>query len=402
MSRIALAAAAAVLSTTATLTAAAAGDVPATYPGLDVGYYKTVALPSAKAGSAVTIYADDARFQRFFAETVVPRLAKARGLQVRFVVKPADVILAEIANAQAAGEPSPADLVLIGERATRRMLEAGLVTPFDLRAVLPNGRDVDPRLATVADGAYTGGIATPFHVARQVVAYDTRFVSADDVADLGRLANFASVYPGRFGYAGWTGAGASFVETVAVGLATPSCRSRLYDTQIGAAASAYAAGDCGTSVATYFKGMRLHASVARTPAELLLRLSSGAVRVAVTNETDVAEAALRGALPASIKVTTVPGQVYETVGLMVPKGVKAFGAALVVADDLMSPSLQKAKLEGFGSASARASVTVPAALSGWFARPVAQDPTARARPVADLADALALRVAGPVADLAAR
>ncbi|MEJ1159924.1 extracellular solute-binding protein [Prosthecomicrobium sp. N25] len=402
MSRMVLAAAASALAASAALAPAFAGDVPAVYPGLDVGYFKTVVLPAAKPGAVVTVYADDARFQRLFAETVVPRLAKSHGFQVRFVVKPADVILSEIANARAAGEPSPADLVLVGERTTRRLMDASLVTPFDLRAVLPNGRDLDPRVATVADGAYTGGVAIPFHVARQVVAYDSRSVSAEDLSDLARLANYASVNPGRFGYAGWTGASASFVETAAVGLASPACRSRLYDTEIGSAAAGFAKGDCGQSVAAYFKGLRLHATVARTPAELLLKLSNGSLKVAVTVDSDVAEAALRGAMPASVKVATVPGQVFETVGVMVPKGVKDFAPALVVADDLMSATVQKTKLERFGSASARLSVKAPPAIAAWFAQPVSEDASARARPVSEVADALAARVFGPASDLASR
>lgn len=383
-------------------TAASAAEPAEAYRGLDHGYFKSVVLPQLKRGAVVTVYAEDARFKRFFTETVAPRFAKARGIDVRFVVKPADVIVAEIARAKSAGEAGPADLLLVGERTQRRILDARLAMPFALTEVLPNAHDVDPNRARVADGAYTAGIAVPFHVDRQVVAYDARRVAAPAVADIAALARFATAEPGRLGFARFTGATASFVETVTLTLANQPCLARVYDTDLTAAAAETAArGICGQAVAAWFKGVKPNATVTRTPAELLLRLAKGDVTVAVAGEQDVAEAGLRGALPAGITVTTLPGQVVESVGLMVPAATPQFAAALALADDLMSTTVQTAKLERFGSASARVSVAPPAAMAAWFAKPAHADASVRARPVSTLADAVEARAFGG-ADLAQR
>lgn len=402
MSRNLVAATAAALLAGSAL-AASAAEPAAAYRGLDQGYFRSVVQPQAKPGGLVTVYAEDKRFLRFFTETVAPRFAKAHGIAVRFVVKPADVILAELANARAEGEPGPADLLLVGERTQRRILDDRLAMPFALTELLPHARDIDPDRARVADGAPTAGIAVPFHVDRQVVAYDSRKIEPRQIADLAALATFAAAEPGRFGYARSTGVAASFTETVTLALAGQPCLARVYDTDLTPAAAETAArGICGQAVSTWFKAVKPHATVTRTPAELLLKLSHGEVTVAVTGEQDVAEAGLRGALPPSIRVTAIPHQVVESTGLMVAAGTPDFAAALVLADDLMSPAVQRAKLEAFGSASPKAGVRPAPAHAQWFAASGTGDPSVRMRPVSTLADAIAAKVFGAPGDLAAR
>lgn len=386
-------------------TGAAMAEPVSAHAGLDRTHFRQAVLPSLKPGVALTVYADEARFSRLFAEVVAPRFARSHGMVVRFVVKPSDVIIAELANARDAGVPAPADLVLLGERDQRRLVAAGLDAGLDLVGLLPNARDIGWTGATVADASHTGGATVPFHVARQVVAYDSAAVKPDQIADLAGLANYASVNPGRLGYArpSENGARASFAETVTIALASPVCLSRIYDTEMtpGAAAD-YAGGACGVPAVNYFRSLRLHASVTRTPAEVLLRLARGDVKVAVTGQDDIAEAAARGALPASIRVTTIPGQVAETVGLAVAGGTPNAGAALALADDLMSAAVQQAKLDRFGSASARPGIVPSSATASWFATPVAADPTVRNRPVSTLATAMQRRLAAEVAEFAAR
>lgn len=367
--------------------------------------FRRIVLPASQTGAMLTVYADEARFSRFFTEVVAPRFAKAHGVGVRFVVKPADVILAELANARDAGQAAPADLVLVGGRTQRRLLEAGLDQGVNLMAALPNARDVDGPLATVADAGHTGGAVVPFHVARQVVAYDSRIVSAEAVVSVEALANYASVNPGRFGYSRQADLGqrAHFAETITLAFGGRDCLGKVYDADLSPrAAEVFANGECGQKVVAYFRRLRRDAVMTRTPAELLLKLSRGDVAVAVIGEDDVAEAASRGAMPASIRVLAVPSQVAETVGLMVPVGTPQPAAALLLADDLMSTAVQTAKVEHYGSASARRSVRPSSRVAAWFARPAADDATVRARPVGNLADAVQRRLLLEIGDVAAR
>lgn len=95
-------------------------------------------------------------------------LRPLHGMVVRFVVKPSDVIIAELANARDAGVPAPADLVLLlGERDQRRLIAAGLDAGVDLVGLLPNARDIGWTGATVTNGPATPA-APPCdsHVAR--------------------------------------------------------------------------------------------------------------------------------------------------------------------------------------------------------------------------------------------
>ena len=367
--------------------------------------FRSAVATNLKPGQTLTVWADDARFAKFFAEVVAPRFAKGRGVAVTFAVKPAVTIAAELEAARKAGKASPADLVLVSDAKARGFVERGLVAEGVLD-VLPHAADVDPAIANVADAVYTAGATVPFDIRQQVLAYDSTKVTPALIDTPASFASFASTNPARVGMVpGFQNKqlGASFLETLVVGLPVHECRSFIFDSELGTrGADAWASGECAAFTVNYMRMLKPTTQTKRTPAELLLALAKARVDVAVIDEADVVEAAQRGALPWTVRTTMMKtGQARQVTQLMVPVNVGNRIGALALADDLLSDTVQKAKLAKLGARSPRAAVMASAS-GPWFVPADRFGQATRARPVAVLTQAVAPRVALEAFDLALR
>ncbi|WP_407049268.1 extracellular solute-binding protein [Methyloraptor flagellatus] len=391
--------AAALLAATALATPARAAE---TGTALDRNAIRTAIATQLKAGGTLTVWADDSRFKTFFAEVVAPRFAKSRGIKVEFAVKPAATITTEIAAAKEAGRPSPADLVLMSDARARGFVEAGLASGRVLD-LLPHSKDIDPAIANVADAAYMAGSTVPFDIRQQVVAFDQSKVAASAVETTEGLAAFAGSHPKRVGFVPGFGKqyGATFLETLLISLPVNGCRGFIYDAKLGErGADVWAHGECALHTVNYLRLLKPNAETRRTPAELMLALAKGRVDVAILDETDVAEAASRGALPATVRTTMLKtGQAREVTQIIVPMTAVHQLASYALADDLLSEAVQKAKLDRLGSRSPRASV-MTAAVAPWYVPAARFAAATRAKPVGVLTEAVAPRVALEAFDLA--
>ncbi|HUP76636.1 MAG TPA: ABC transporter substrate-binding protein [Acidimicrobiales bacterium] len=270
---------------------------------------------------------------RYIDDDVVPAAAAAGVQLVRVPIEDTATALARIATERDAGRTSggAVDLLWVNGKNFAQGKEAGLwLTGWADR--LPNARYLDPTDATLRNdfGVATDGQEAPWSRAAFVFAHDTARL-ADPPKDFVALAAYVRAHPGRVTYpAPPDFTGSAFVRQAVQALGEGRAFALLAEMR----PNLWEAG------ATYPKDQP----------ELERLFSTGQIDLAMSYNPSFVEAAVeRGAFAPSVRPYVFATGTLQNVSFMtIPSNAASPEGAQVVADLLLSPRLQAAKLAKVG------------------------------------------------------
>jgi len=311
---------------------ARAGDPTAARDASEADWSTVVARATGQSVKLWMWGGEDA-LNRYIDDDVVPAAAAAGVQLVRVPIDDTATALARIASERDAGRTSggAVDLLWVNGKNFAQGKDAGLwLTGWADR--LPNARYLDPSDATLGNdfGVATDGQEAPWSRAAFVFAYDTAKV-ADPPKDFVALAAYVRAHPGRVTYpAPPDFTGSAFVRQAVQALGEDKAFALLAEMR----PNLWQAG------ATYPKDQP----------ELERLFSTGQIDLAMSYNPSFVETAVeRGAFAPTVRPYVFATGTLQNVSFMaIPSNASSPEGAQVVADLLLSPKLQAAKLAKVG------------------------------------------------------
>lgn len=270
---------------------------------------------------------------RYIDDEVVPAAAAAGVQLVRVPIDDTAAALARIVSERDAGRTTggAVDLVWVNGKNFAQGKDAGLWLP-GWADRLPNAQFLDPSDATVRNdfGVPTAGQEAPWSRAAFVLAYDTAKVN-DPPQDFEALASYVRAHPGRVTYpAPPDFTGSAFVRQAVQALGEDRAFALLAEMRP----------NLWDQGATYPKD----------ETELERLFASGQVDLAMSYNPSFVEAAVgRGAFASTVRPYVFSTGTLQNVSfLAIPANASSPEGAQVVADLMLSPTLQAAKLARVG------------------------------------------------------
>lgn len=364
MKALVAASVAALLSTAAFAAEPVGSDKFNTDPGFDLStltadnFYEVI-VPLAKKEGTVTFYDFSDSFGPLFNEHLIPEFEAKYGLKVEYVRGEGDASAQQLVAARNAGAKSPADAYFVSSGKLGLLHDAGTIANVPLNTLLPNGKALDPTIATVTGGIQHGGTYVPFHRNQTSIVYDTGTFPADSVpSDLDALLAWAKANPGKFIVTspGGGGSGSGFLQSIAFAKVTdPECRAAFSNYKISPdEATAFAAGDCMAPAWDYYKQLLPSVEVTNGNSDTLNLIANGGGAIGTAWEDMAYDFSGRGLLPPTVRQQLLrEGQVGGGDGVFLPVNGKAPAGGLLLIDFLVSKDVQLEKLQRNGSRSAR-------------------------------------------------
>lgn len=352
------------LATTAYAAEPVGSDKFNTEPGFDLSKlsadnFYDVIVPLAKKEGGVTFFDFTDSFAPLFTNHLIPEFEAKYGVKVDYIRGDGAAAIQQLTAAHNAGSKAPADAYFVSSGNLGTLLKGGVVANISLNSVLPNGKALDPAIATKTGGYEHGGAYLPFHRNQTAIIYDTRTVAADKVpTDLDALLAWAKANPGKFILTSPTGggSGSGFLQSVAFAKVTgDACRANLVNYSITEEqAKAFAASDCMTPVWDYYKQLLPVAEVTKGNSDTLTLIGNGAGAIGTAWEDMSYDFIGRGLLPPTSRLELLTsGHVGGGDGMFLPVGGEHPAAGLLLLDFLVSHDVQLEKLQINGSRSAR-------------------------------------------------
>jgi len=321
-----------------------------------------VVVPLAKKDGRIVFYDFTDSFGPLFNNTLLPAFEKQYGIKVEYVRGSGDTAAQQLIAAHNAGGKVPADVYFVSSGKLTALFKAGVIANLPLASLLPNGRALNPSVATVTDGVDHGGAYVPFHRNQTSIAYDSRAFASEAVPDtLDTLLTWAKAHPGKLVVTKPTGggSGSGFLQSIAFAkVVGDACRAPFTDFSITPeVATTFAAGPCVTPVWDYYRELLPFVEVANGNSDTLNLLAGGAGVIGTAWEDMTYDFVGRGLLPRSIRQEILKeGQVGGGDGMFIPAGARSTAAGLLLVDFMLSRDTQLTKLQLNGSRTARLDV----------------------------------------------
>lgn len=290
-----------------------------------------------------------------FQEQIIPAFEEKYGISVNYLSVEATPGLQQLDAAFREGKPAPTDVYFVPD------LPADLdqVANIALADVLPNAADLNPDLSRSYKGIEHGGAYLPFHANQTVMAYNTAFVSEEDMPQTFEdLLAYAKANPGTVAVTSPLrgGSGGGFLASAANALMSEDCRAQYMDLSASAEDATAFVNDsgCFDPVWDYFNQLLEVAELTNGNADTLNLMANGVAHIGTAWE-DLSFSFVQGnQLPDSVRVTILePAQVGGAEGVMIPSTAQNLAAALLFVDEMLAPEHQAWKMANFASRSAK-------------------------------------------------
>ncbi len=321
-------------------------------------FYETL-VPIAKKSGELTFYSFWPPTPLIvFQEQIIPAFEKKYGIKVNYMSVESTPGLQQIDAAYREKKPAPTDAYFVPD------LPANLDEIANIRLIdlLPNAADLNPALSLRFKGVTHNGSYLPFHGNQTVMAYNTAFVTPQDMPQTFEgLLDYAKAHPGTVAVTSPLrgGSGGGFLVSAAHHLMSKDCNDRFMSETATAddAKALLETGECFAPVWSYFKDLLAVSQLTNGNTDTLNLMANGVAHIGTAWE-DLTFSFISGKqLPDTVRVTILEdGQTGGAEGVFIPSNAKNLAAAMLFVDEMLAPEHQAWKLTNFASRSAKTSL----------------------------------------------